>query len=65
MKEGRAEVKLGRENGELPVISPLSRDPQKDLEENVVSKQVVINMTMRDWKVFGKPFCFFFPQPNM
>ena len=52
-----AEIRLGVETGGLPVITPI-KTQEKDSEENdVESSQVVINMTMRDWKVFGKQIC--------
>ena len=54
MKEGRAAVMLEKETGDLPVIAPVTRSQEEDLEENVATNQVVINMTMKDWKVFGK-----------
>ena len=58
MKENKAAIRLDEETGGLPVISPL-KSQKKDSEENdvendVESSQVVVNMTMKDWKVFGK-----------
>ena len=54
MKEGKAAIQVDKETGGLPVISPVNRSQEKNLEENGDSNQVVINMTMKDWKVFGK-----------
>ena len=53
MKEGKAAVRLDEETGWLPLISPVSRD-QEENDVVLVSNQVVINMTMKDWEVFGK-----------
>ena len=53
MKEGRATIRLDEETGWLPVISPNSRDKEEN-DAVLVSNQVVINMTMKDWEVFGK-----------
>ena len=52
MKEGRAAVSLGKETGGLPVIAPVKQ--VREEEDVVESNQVVINMTMKDWKVYGK-----------
>ena len=38
------------------MISPVSR-VQKGNDVVLVSNQVVINMTMKDWEVFGKQIC--------
>ena len=56
MKEGRATIRLDEETGWLPVISPNSRDKEEN-DSVLVSNQVVINMTMKDWEVFGKQIC--------
>ena len=53
-----AAIRLEEEFGRLPGISPV-RKPEKDSEEEeveevVMSNQVVLNITMRDWNVFGK-----------
>ena len=54
VKEGKAAIQVDKETGGLPVISPVNRSQEENLEENGESNQVVINMTMKDWKVFGK-----------
>ena len=59
VKEGKAALKVEKETGGLPVISPVNRSQEENLEENGESNQVVINMTMKDWKVYGKQIsCF-------
>ena len=67
MKENRAAVRLEEETGGLPVIFPI-RSRKKDSEEeeeDVVSNQVVLNISMRDWKVFGKQICVFSSKLNI
>ena len=54
VKEGKAAIQVDQETGGLPVIAPVNRSQEENQEENGVSNQVVINMTMKDWKVFGK-----------
>ena len=58
VKEGRAAVE---KIGGLPVISPIRGSQEKDEEEetDVLPNQVVMMITVRTWKVFGKTFvCF-------
>ena len=47
---------MEKETGGFPVIAPVKPSPEL-MEDNVESNQVVINMTMKDWEVFGKQFC--------
>ena len=59
VKEGWAAVE---KIGGLPVISSIRRSQEKDDEEeetDVLPNQVVMMITVRTWKVFGKTFvCF-------
>ena len=54
MKEGRAAVMKGERTGPLPVISPIRRSQEEEEEIEVVSSQVVIDMTMGFWSILGK-----------
>ena len=54
VKEGKAAVSLGKETGGLPVIAPVKQVREMEEEDVVESNQVVINMTMKDWNVYGK-----------
>ena len=44
---------MEKETGGFPVIAPVKPSPEL-MEDNVESNQVVINMTKKDWKVYGK-----------
>ena len=58
MKEGRASISLDQEIGALPVISPIRRSQEEEDEETeVVSNQVVMDMTMGFWSILGKESC--------
>ena len=58
VKEGRAAV---QKFGGLPVIFPIRQCPEEHEEEenDVVSNQVVIIITMKEWKVFGNEWNLF------